>query len=116
LRGNDEISRRAIGDGLGRAVVQREWAAKNPRATSRTPITVEDVLNSRMIPPRSAVALSGNRWRRGPDPGRRAAREGLPAKAGLPYRHRRERRDADGHGVGGMFAAPGTISISNEPL
>src|SRR5487761_2361442 len=31
------------------AVVQREWAAKNPRATFRTPITVEDVLNSRMI-------------------------------------------------------------------
>src|SRR5258707_2075839 len=31
------------------AVVQREWAAKNPRATMKTPITVEDVLNSRMI-------------------------------------------------------------------
>jgi acetyl-CoA acetyltransferase len=31
------------------AVVQREWAAKNPRATFRAPITVEDVLNSRMI-------------------------------------------------------------------
>ena len=31
------------------AVVQREWAAKNPRATFRDPITVEDVLNSRMI-------------------------------------------------------------------
>jgi hypothetical protein len=30
-------------------VVQREWAAKNPRATFKTPITVEDVLNSRMI-------------------------------------------------------------------
>jgi hypothetical protein len=29
--------------------VQREWAAKNPRATFKTPITVEDVLNSRMI-------------------------------------------------------------------
>jgi acetyl-CoA acetyltransferase len=28
---------------------QREWAAKNPRATFKTPITVEDVLNSRMI-------------------------------------------------------------------
>jgi hypothetical protein len=25
------------------SVVQREWAAKNPRATSKTPITVEDV-------------------------------------------------------------------------
>jgi acetyl-CoA acetyltransferase len=31
------------------AVVQREWAAKNPRATFRDRITVEDVLNSRMI-------------------------------------------------------------------
>ncbi|MGH7058569.1 MAG: thiolase C-terminal domain-containing protein, partial [Acetobacteraceae bacterium] len=31
------------------AVVQREWAGRNPRATFRDPITVEDVLNSRMI-------------------------------------------------------------------
>src|ERR1700760_2827170 len=31
------------------AVVQREWAAKNPRATMKAPITVEDVLNSRLI-------------------------------------------------------------------
>jgi acetyl-CoA acetyltransferase len=31
------------------SVVQREWAAKNPRATFRDPITVDDVLNSRMI-------------------------------------------------------------------
>ncbi|MBR0663233.1 thiolase [Roseomonas hellenica] len=31
------------------AVVQREWAAKNPRAAFRDPITVDDVLNSRMI-------------------------------------------------------------------
>src|SRR5579859_1587733 len=31
------------------AVVQREWAAKNPRATFKDPVTVEDVLNSRMI-------------------------------------------------------------------
>ena len=31
------------------SVVQREWAAKNPRATFKTPVTVEDVLNSRMI-------------------------------------------------------------------
>ncbi|RPI35041.1 MAG: thiolase, partial [Hyphomicrobiaceae bacterium] len=30
-------------------VVQREWAAKNPRATFKEPITVADVLNSRMI-------------------------------------------------------------------
>src|SRR5713101_5882553 len=31
------------------AVVQREWAAKNPRATMKDPITVADVLKSRMI-------------------------------------------------------------------
>jgi acetyl-CoA acetyltransferase len=31
------------------AVVQREWAGKNPRAMYRDPITVADVLNSRMI-------------------------------------------------------------------
>ncbi|MBV9554403.1 MAG: thiolase, partial [Alphaproteobacteria bacterium] len=31
------------------SVIQREWAAKNPRATFRDPITVDDVLNSRMI-------------------------------------------------------------------
>src|SRR5262244_3457442 len=31
------------------AVVQREWAARNPRATMKEPITVADVLNSRMI-------------------------------------------------------------------
>ena len=31
------------------SVVQREWAAKNPRATFRDPLTVDDVLNSRMI-------------------------------------------------------------------
>src|SRR5438874_6991577 len=31
------------------AVVQREWAAKNPRATFKDPVTVKDVLASRMI-------------------------------------------------------------------
>ena len=31
------------------SVVQREWAGKNPRATFKAPITVDDVLNSRMI-------------------------------------------------------------------
>src|SRR5216684_4061005 len=31
------------------SVVQRQWAGKNPRATFRAPITVEDVLSSRMI-------------------------------------------------------------------
>ena len=31
------------------AVIQREWAARNPRASFRDPITVDDVLNSAMI-------------------------------------------------------------------
>src|SRR5512138_2966113 len=31
------------------AVIQREWAAKNPRASYRDPIAVKDVLDSRMI-------------------------------------------------------------------
>jgi acetyl-CoA acetyltransferase len=31
------------------AVVQREWAAMNPRASMKAPITVDDVLNSEMI-------------------------------------------------------------------
>jgi acetyl-CoA acetyltransferase len=31
------------------AVVQREWAARNPRATFKEPITIDDVMNARMI-------------------------------------------------------------------
>ncbi len=31
------------------AVIQREWAAQNPRASYRDPITIDDVLNSDMI-------------------------------------------------------------------
>ena len=31
------------------SVIQREWAAKNPRASHRSPITVNDVLESKMI-------------------------------------------------------------------
>jgi acetyl-CoA acetyltransferase len=31
------------------AVVQREWAAMNPRATAKEPITIDDVMNSPMI-------------------------------------------------------------------
>jgi len=32
------------------SVVQREWAAKNPRATFKAPITVENVLNRARSP------------------------------------------------------------------
>jgi hypothetical protein len=85
-------------------VVQREWAAMNPKVAFETPITVDDVLNSRMIayPFRllqcclvtdGGVALILVA----------AARPRIPAKAcpwqrtgaGLPPRHRRKRRDAD---------------------
>lgn len=31
------------------AVVQREWAAMNPRASQKEPLTVDDVMNARMI-------------------------------------------------------------------
>jgi acetyl-CoA acetyltransferase len=31
------------------SVVQREWAAKNPHAIFKAPITVDDLLNSLMI-------------------------------------------------------------------
>ena len=31
------------------AVVQREWAAKNPRASFKDPLTVDDVMSARMI-------------------------------------------------------------------
>ena len=51
---------RATGDGLGRA---REWAGKNPRATFKAPITVDDVLNSRMIAYSSDAAVLSDRWR-----------------------------------------------------
>jgi acetyl-CoA acetyltransferase len=80
------------------SVVQREWAAKNQRATFKAPITVEDVLKlaDDRLPVPAIALLSGNRWRRRLDPGRGRARPRLPAKAGLPPRHRRERRDPDG--------------------
>ena len=80
------------------AVVQREWAAKNPRATMKAPITVEDVLNSRMIayPFRilqcclvtdgggALILTSADRAK------------DFPQQAGLYPRHRRERGNADG--------------------
>ncbi len=86
------------------AVVQREWAGKNPRATFQDPITVDDVLNSRMIayPFRllmcclvtdggGALILTAAE----------RAKE-FPTQAGLHPGHRRERRDADGQPDGGL--------------
>jgi hypothetical protein len=156
------------------SVVQREWAAKNPRATFKAPITVEDVLNSRMIayPVPAVAVLFGDRSRRRVDLGVRRARQGFPAKlapgmnrgrstCSAPARVSRRRwsphpsfsrkRESRGpqrfrwlpwtpalrggderrtssrafcvadarisvyHGVGGMFAACGTIIMSNQP-
>ena len=86
------------------AVVQREWAAKNPRATMKDPITVDDVLNSRMIayPFRllqcclvtdGGGALILTIADRAKD---------FPTQAGLHPRHRRERGDADGQPDGDL--------------
>ncbi len=80
------------------AVVQREWAAKNPRATMKAPITVEDVLefaDDRLSVPHPAV-LPRHRRRRRADPDQRRPRQGFPDQAGLYPRHRRERGNADG--------------------
>ena len=79
------------------SVVQREWAALNPRSTYKDPITVDDVLNSRMIayplPPAAVLPRDGRG--RSPHPRVEGTRAGLPDEADLPARHRRERRDAD---------------------
>ena len=100
------------------SVVQREWAAKNPRATFKTPITVEDVLNSRMIayPFRllqcCLVTNGGGAF----DPGLCRTRPRLAAKAGLPPRHRRESRDADGQPDGGFHLLARLRSNVGIPL
>ena len=86
------------------SVVQREWAAKNPRATFRNPITVDDVLNCRMIayPFRllmcclvtdgggALILTSADRAK------------DFPTQAGLYPWHRRKRGDADGQPDGGF--------------
>jgi acetyl-CoA acetyltransferase len=98
------------------SVVQGEWAAKNPRATFKTPITVEGVLNSRMIayPFRllqcclvtdgggAVILISAERDR------------DFPQKAGLPARHRRDCRDADAQPS--IFASARSASPARRPL
>ena len=86
------------------SVVQREWAAQEPArhfqgADHRRGCA--ELADDRLPVPAVAV-LSGDRWRRRLDPGFGRARPRLPAKAGLPTRHRRERRDADGQPNGGF--------------
>jgi acetyl-CoA acetyltransferase len=85
------------------SVVQREWAAKNPRATFKTPITVEDVLNSRMIAYSFRLRHVRTAGERAPD-ARCRLRTNPGAKVSVC------------HGVGGMFAASGTIIMSNQAL
>jgi len=80
------------------SVVQREWAAKNPARHLQDPDHCRggaELADDRLPVPAIAV-LPGDRWRWCLDPGRRRACQGLPAKAGLPHRYRRECRDADG--------------------
>ena len=92
---------RAIGDGLGRAArMGGEEPARHLQGADHRRGCAE-LADDR--PPVPAIAvLPGDRWRRRVDPGCRRARPRLPAKAGLPHRHRRERRDADGQPNGGF--------------
>ena len=92
---------RAIGDGLGRAArMGGEEPARHLQGADHRRGRAE-LADDRLPVPFIAV-LSGDRWRRRIDPGRRRARPRLPAKAGLPPRHRRECRDADGQPNGGF--------------
>jgi acetyl-CoA acetyltransferase len=117
--------------------VQREWAAKNPRATFKAPITVEDVLNSWMIAypfrllqcclvtdgggvlilvaaerardfPQKPVYLHGT--------GESVETRMVSQMEDFTFsRAFRVARISFCHAVGGMFAAGGTIIMSNEP-
>ncbi len=86
------------------AVIQREWAAKNPRASFKDPVTVDDVLNSPMIawPFRMLMcclvtdgggALILTSAERAKD---------FSQQAGLHPGDGRERRDPDGQPDGGL--------------
>ena len=73
------------------AVSTRKWAALNPKARNREPITVADVLNSRpvVLPVQPAQHLPRHRrGRRGGADARRPG-EGLRQEAGLRARRRR---------------------------
>ncbi len=92
---------RAIGDGLGRAArMGGEEPARHLQDADHRRGRAE-LADDRLPVPLIAV-LPGDRWRRRVDPGLGRARPRLPAKAGLPPRHRRERRDADGQPNGGF--------------
>src|SRR2546423_934161 len=117
------------------AVVQREWAAKNPRAMMKDPITVADVLNSRMIayPFRllqCCLIADGNTRPGGKLPlntnggglsymhsgmyGMYALQESVRQMRGIAAAQVKDAKISVCHGVGGMFAASGTIIFTNE--
>ncbi len=99
------------------SVVQREWAAKNPRAMMKEPITVADVLNSRMIayPFRilqcclvtdgggALILTSADRAR------------DFPQKPVYILGNRRERRDADGQPDGNLLTHRGHSRSRDRP-
>jgi hypothetical protein len=103
------------------SVVQREWAAKNPRVIPGLPALTgrpgdanhcrgRSELADHRLPVPIAAVLPGDRCRRRADFGFGRARPRLPAKlapaseqgAGLSPRPRRECRDADGQPDGGF--------------
>jgi hypothetical protein len=90
------------------AVVQREWAGKNPRAMYRDP----DHGRRRAEQPHDRLPhanpgmLPGDGRRRRADPDERRPREGLPAEARLHPRHGRERGKHDGLADGGLHLLP----------
>ena len=122
--------------------MQREWAAKNPRATFKTPITVEDVLNSRIaiygledlgfVPrgeagafiaerntaPGSKLPLNTNggglSYMHSGMYGMYALQESVRQMRGIAPAQVPDAKISVCHGVGGMFAASGTIIFTNE--
>ena len=98
------------------AVVQREWAAKNPRATLQGPDHRRrraELADDRLAVPHADV-LPGHRRRRRADPHLRRAGQGLPDQAGLRPGHGRERRDADGQPDGRLHLVQGLPRLGQE--
>src|ERR1700730_18060224 len=95
------LDARATGDGLSRAArVGGEEPARHLQDADHRRGSAE--LADERLPVPAIAVLPSDRWRRRLDPGFGRPREGLPAKAGLPPRHRRECRDADGQPDGGF--------------
>ena len=58
-------------------MVQREWTAKNPRATFKNLISVDDVMYSRIIAYPFRLLMCCDRWGRSVDPYVGEPRQGL---------------------------------------